>query len=106
MAEWVAAAYLMLKGYRILAHRVRSPHGELDLIAVRGDRLAFVEVKYRENLAAAVESISHEQAARMATAAERWTWAHPAYRNYKFGLDAIYLAPWRLPKHLIDGLHI
>lgn len=104
VAEWVAAIFLMLKGYRILAHRVRGPYGELDLIAVRGNRLAFIEVKYRHTLEAARSSISNEQSNRMATAAEQWAWKHPAYRNYRFGLDAIYLAPWRVPRHAIDAL--
>ena len=103
-AEWVAAVFLMLKGYRILAHRVRSRHGELDLIAVRGDRLAFIEVKYRRTLEAAFTSVSGEQANRMADAAEQWAWKHPAYRNHRLGLDAIYIAPWRMPRHLVDAL--
>ena len=103
-AEAVASAFLMLKGYRIVARRVRTPMGELDLIAVRGRRLAFVEVKYRDTLAAAARSVGRRQATRMAAAAERWCWRHPAYRGYRIGLDALYLAPWCLPRHRIDGL--
>jgi putative endonuclease len=106
LAEFIAAAFLMLKGYRILGRRVRSSFGEIDLIAVRGRRLAFVEVKYRDSLEAAENSITHAQADRIATAAEQWAWAHPAYRSHSFGLDAIYIAPWRLPRHLIDGLQV
>ena len=104
LAEFVAAALLILKGYRILARRVRTPYGELDLIAVRGRRLAFVEVKYRDTLEAAVTSVSRTQAARMASAAEHWAWSHPAYRRHRLGLDALYLVPRRLPRHLIDAL--
>lgn len=104
VAEYIAAAYLMTKGYRIVARRARTPYGELDLIAARGRRLAFVEVKYRDTLAAATRSVSRGQAARMARAAEHWAWAHPAYRRHRFGLDALYLAPWRRPRHLIDVL--
>ena len=103
-AECIAAACLVLKGYRIVARRARTPYGELDLIAVRRRRLAFVEVKYRDTAAAATRSVSRGQAARMARAAEHWAWAHPAYRSHRFGLDALYLSPWRLPRHLIDGL--
>ncbi len=47
LSEWMAAALLMAKGYRILGRRIRTPHGEIDLVAVRGSRLAFVEVKRR-----------------------------------------------------------
>lgn len=95
---------LILKGYRIVARRARTPYGELDLIAVRGRRLAFVEVKYRDTLGLAVRSVSRGQALRMARAAEHWAWAHPAYRGHRLGLDGLYLAPWRLPRHRIDGL--
>jgi len=103
-AEAIAAAVLILKGYRILARRVRTPYGELDLIAARGRRLAFVEVKYRDTIVAAETSVSRTQATRMARAAENWAWSHPAYRHHRIGLDAFYLAPWRLPRHLIDRL--
>ena len=104
LAETVAATYLMLKGYRIVARRVRTPLGELDLIAVRGRRLAFIEVKYRDTLAAAARSVGRRQATRMAAAAERWCWRHPAFRDHRIGLDVLYLAPWRMPRHRIDGL--
>lgn len=104
IAELLAAGLLVMKGYRIVARRVRSHYGELDLIAVRGRRLAFVEVKYRETLQAALMSVSDRQATRMAEAAEKWMWQHPAYRDHDLGLDAIYLAPWQLPRHLINGL--
>lgn len=103
-AEIAAAVFLMLKGYRILARRVRTSHGELDLVAVRGQRLAFVEVKYRDTFEAAEVSVSDGQAARMADAAEQWAWDHPAYRNHRFGLDAVYVVPWRWPRYLKDGL--
>jgi putative endonuclease len=44
-AEARAAAYLMVKGYRILARRFRTPYGEIDIVARRRHLLAFVEVK-------------------------------------------------------------
>jgi putative endonuclease len=104
VAELIAAAFLMLKGYRVLARRARTPYGELDLIVVRGRRLAFIEVKYRSTLESASKSVGPVQAARMARAAEHWAWEHSAYRGHRFGLDALYIAPWHLPRHLIDGL--
>ncbi len=48
-AENVAALYLRLKGYRILARRAKLFCGEIDLIARRSDTLAFIEVKYRRD---------------------------------------------------------
>ena len=95
LAEIVAAALLMLRGYRILERRHRGPFGEVDLIAVRGRRLAFVEVKLRRTLDAAEASISTRQASRVRAAAERWVWRHPRYREHEIGLDALLLGPFR-----------
>src|SRR3954452_22539734 len=44
------AAFLMAKGYRILAKRFRTPYGEIDIVARRRNLLAFVEVKGRASL--------------------------------------------------------
>jgi putative endonuclease len=103
-AEWLAAALLMLKGYRILARRHRTRLGEIDLIAVRGRRLAFVEVKRRTTIDAATQSIGELQTQRIAAAAEQWVWRHPAYHAHEIGLDAVVVAPGRLPRHLANVL--
>jgi len=103
-AELIAAAVLCLKGYRILARRYRSKAGEVDLIAVRGRRLAFVEVKRRPTMEAAEAAKTFRQARRIARAAEQWVWRHPAYRDYEIGLDALLLVPGRLPRHQPNAL--
>lgn len=103
-AELIAAAVLCLKGYRILARRYRSKAGEIDLIAVRGRRLAFIEVKRRPTMDAAEAAKTFRQARRIARAAEQWVWRHPAYRDYEIGLDALLLVPGRLPRHQPNAL--
>ena len=35
-AEWTAALWLMLKGYRILGFRLKTRQGEVDLLALKG----------------------------------------------------------------------
>lgn len=50
-AEAAAERYLRRKGYRILERNVRSPIGELDLVARAGEVLVFVEVKARRTSA-------------------------------------------------------
>jgi len=103
-AELIAALLLCLKGYRILARRYRSKLGEIDLIAVRGRRLAFVEVKRRSTMEAAEAAKTIRQARRIARAAEQWVWRHPAYHDYEIGLDAMLIVPGHLPRHQPNAL--
>ena len=103
-SELVAAAALLAKGYRILARRCRTPYGEIDLIAVRGRRLAFVEVKRRATRLEGEAALTPRQAGRIARAAEFWISRHPRYRDHDLGLDAVLVMPGRLPQHLPDAL--
>jgi putative endonuclease len=102
-AEWLAAVRLMLAGYRIVARNFRAPVGEIDLIARRGRTLAFVEVKTREGHAAAAWSISPRQQARVRRAAEAFLATRPELATFSLRFDAMLLAPWRLPQHVMDA---
>lgn len=46
-AEDRAAQYLLGQGYTLVTRRYKARHGELDLVALDGDLLVFVEVKFR-----------------------------------------------------------
>ena len=100
-AETRAAAYLIAKGYRILARRFRTPHGELDLVAKRRGLIAFVEVKARATLDEAAYAVTPRQQARIVNAAQAWLVAHPDYAEFELRFDAILIAPRRLPRHLL-----
>ena len=104
-SELLAAAVLMAKGYRVLARRWRTPYGEIDVIAVRGKRLAFVEVKRRATRLQAEAALTPYQARRIARAAEFWVSRNTGYRDHDRGLDAILVMPGRLPVHLPDALN-
>lgn len=104
-SELLAAAVLIAKGYRILGRRVRTPHGEIDLVAVRGQRLAFVEVKRRSSIEECEVALSPGQAERIARAAEHWVARNARYRDHDAGLDAILVIPRRLPEHRPDALN-
>src|SRR3982075_1184964 len=71
-AESRAAAFLIAKGFRILARRWRSPVGEIDIVARRRGLLIFVEVKARDTIEEAAEAVSDVQQRRIAAAAEAW----------------------------------
>src|SRR6185312_1379467 len=100
-AESRAAALLMAKGYRILARRFRTPHGEIDVVAKRRNLVAFVEVKARASLDDAAFAVTPRQQARINNAAQDWLVAHPEYAEFELRFDAILIAPRRLPRHLL-----
>lgn len=102
-AEWFAALSLILKGYTILARRYRSRSGEIDIIAVRGKRLAFIEVKQRKCLDDAQIAVSVRQAERIARTAAAWIAEHPYYERHEVGLDAVQVVPWQWPRHWQGG---
>src|SRR4249920_2661355 len=99
-AESRAAAFLIAKGFRILARRWRSPVGEIDIVARRRRLLVFVEVKARATLEDAAESVNQRQRRRIAAAAEVWLAANPddSIRDIRF--DAILVAPGKIPQHI------
>src|ERR1700724_4415798 len=100
-AESRAAAYLMAKGYRILAKRFRTPYGEIDIVARRRNLVAFVEVKARATLDDAAFAVTPRQQARIIDAAQAWLAAHPEYANFELRFDAMLIAPRHLPRHLL-----
>ena len=104
MSEWLAAVAMMARGYRILGRRVRTPYGEIDLIVVRGRRLAFVEVKRRATRVEAEAAITPLQAGRIARAAEFWVSRNRRFAEHEQGLDVVLVAPGRLPAHLADAM--
>jgi putative endonuclease len=99
-AESRAAAFLMAKGYRILAKRFRTRYGEIDIVARRRNLLAFVEVKARATLDDAAYAVTPRQQARIIEAAQAWLIAHPEQAEFELRFDAMLIAPRRLPRHL------
>lgn len=99
-AEATAARLLEAKGFTVVATRMRTPRGEIDLIARTAELLVFVEVKARGNLAAAAESISPRQRKRIVGAAEVFLADHPGYAGLDMRLDVILVAPGRAPIHI------
>ena len=100
-AESRAAAYLMAKGYRILAKRYRTPHGEIDIVARRRNLIAFVEVKARASLDDAAFAVTPRQQKRIIDAAQGWLVAHPEHAEFELRFDAMLIAPKRLPRHVL-----
>jgi putative endonuclease len=99
IGESAAAWWLRLKGWRILARRVRTPAGEVDLVARRPGLVAFVEVKRRATGAELDFAIDQRRLARVAAAAEML-----ASRYMEAGddmrVDVILIAPGRMLRHI------
>ena len=100
-AESRAAAFLIAKGYRIIARRFRTPYGEIDIVARRRNLLAFIEVKARASLDDAAYAVTTRQQARIIAAAQAWLMAHPEQAEFEFRFDAMLIAPRKLPRHLV-----
>jgi putative endonuclease len=98
-AERLAAWWLRLKGWTILGRRVRTPVGEVDLVARRGRTVAFVEVKARATEADAAFALDEWRLRRVAAAAEALA---PRYARAgdDIRIDAMFILPRRLPRHL------
>ena len=99
--EVLAALWLMAKGYRILGFRLKTPEGEIDLLAQRGDTLAVVEVKSRATLEAALEAVGPTQRARLRRAARAIAARRAMRPNVR--LDLVALAPGAWPRHIPDA---
>ncbi len=104
LSELVAAALLMAKGYRILARRLKMPSGEIDLVARRGRRVVFVEVKRRASWEESLSAVTPHQRARIRRAADLWLARHPCYQDYELRFDVVFLVPGRWPVHIENGL--
>src|SRR5689334_7932172 len=102
-AENAAALWLQMKGYRILARRVRTPACEIDLIAGRRNLLVFVEVKSRATQDKALESVMPDLRRRIEAAARIWVSGRPKLRSHPWRFDIVLLAPGRLPRHMRDA---
>jgi putative endonuclease len=100
-AEARAAAWVIAKGYRILAKRFRTPYGEIDIVARRRNLLAFIEVKARASLDDAAYAVTPRQQQRIIAAAQAWLMAHPEHADFELRFDAMLIAPRRLPRHLL-----
>ena len=102
-AESRAAMLLLAKGYRIAARRWKTPVGEIDIVARRRRDLVFVEVKARDTLDLAAESVSQRSQQRSIAAAEYWMARHPGDAGCFGRFDVILVAPGKLPRHIINA---
>ena len=105
-AESLCVWRLRLAGYRVLARRFKVPAGEIDIVARRGDTLAFVEVKARNAASGGDEpavELTARQRARIERAAEAFVARRPRLDRCAMRFDLMVVRPWRAPRHLADA---
>ena len=107
-AEWLAAALLMAKGYRIIARQFRAHGGELDIVALTPYwrtpcTIVFVEVRARSTIEQAIESVTATKRRRVEKAAAQFCARRPKLAILPRRFDLVVLARTGWPRHLIDA---
>lgn len=101
--ETLAALYLMAQGYRVLARRVKTPVGEIDLVVRRGGTVVFVEVKARSFSRQEADALAAVNRRRIVRAAQAWLIRNPRYAEGGLRFDVIFLAPFAWPRHIVSA---
>ena len=103
VAETLCMVWLALRGYRIMEKRLRTPVGEIDIVARRGRTLAIIEVKARADRSLALAAIGPQQRRRLRRAAAWLVAGRADLATLDIRFDVLAVAPWRLPQHVIDA---
>ena len=103
-AEALAEAALV--GWTVLGRRVRTPAGELDLVAERDGVLAFIEVKARPSFHEAAFALQPRQRARLVAAAECWLAAHPGHGAAAMRFDVMLVAGDGTVRRIADAFRV
>ncbi len=101
LAEHIACLYLRLKFYQIIAKRYKTPFGEVDIIARKGRRIIFIEIKARRDTSL-MDFISKHQQQRITQAAQYFLLKFSKYQTYDLRFDAIIMNRYFWPKHFIS----
>ena len=99
-AELIAALFLILKGYRPVAWRVKTPRGEIDLIMRCRSHIVFVEVKTRHDLDSALFSVTNSKARRTCHAARIWLGRNARVLDADYRFDILLVAAYHWPRHI------
>lgn len=99
-AEWLAILWLSAKGYRLLERRFGGKGGEIDIVMKRGRTVAFVEVKARGRIEDALNAVTAEKQRLVERRVRQWLARNPWAMGYDLRADAVFLAPWRRPRHV------
>ncbi len=108
--EEIASKYLKKNGYKILEKNFRKPYGEIDIIAQKGENIAFVEVKTRKNdlYGTPAEFVTAKKQARLKKAAYTYIQQNNLDAEFTFDIIEVYLNTEGKAKinHLINAFYV
>jgi len=89
--EQRAGAELGRAGLKLLARNYTTRHGELDLVMLDGDTVAFVEVRYRVRASHgdALASVTRSKQDKLVRTAQLWLAAHPQHAHRPCRFDVV-----------------
>lgn len=111
IAEFMCRMYMRFHGYRIIAKNYRcgtgkkTPFGELDFVAVKGNVIVFCEVKKRQNNMEFLRALSFQQQQRILNGGQYFLRANPKYKKYEMRFDVFFVKlPFEI-KHLKNAIY-
>ena len=105
-AEALACAALERDGWTVLARRLRTDAGEVDVVAERDGLLTIVEVKARPTLAEAAAALSPRQRARLLAAAEQLLAEHPHWGARGVRFDVLLVDAAGAVRRIVDAFRL
>ena len=102
-SELLAGMALRLKGYRILARNYKTKLGEIDIVARKGDLVAIVEVKARDDLQTSLDAVDYGSSRRIEGAADLWLAKQRDAHLLSMRFDIVAVQPMRWPVHIEDA---
>lgn len=105
-AETAACAALEAEQWSILARRLRTEAGEIDIVAERAGLLAIIEVKARPSLSAAAASLGPRQRQRLLAAAEIMLGANPGWGAAGVRFDLLLVDPQARVRRIADAFRL
>lgn len=94
--EEIAREYLISKGYAVMERNVHIGHKELDIVAMKVDRIIFVEVKTRStDFSDPLDSVDDKKIRRIVRAADTFIRSHNIPHEAQFDVIAIIGSPGR-----------
>jgi len=103
VSEYCAALYLLLRGYRVIAMRYKTKSGEIDIIARKGDLVAFIEVKARRATTDAVFAVDVASQHRIRNASLGWLARQRDAARLSLRYDIVAVSPWGRSRHFPDA---